>query len=74
MDSDFPRRMAGGSLGLEPLDLQAGLQGRGPLHQVMAQARVWPDALFRPAPMAPENSWPHYELSGSVQPEVSYGA
>lgn len=70
MDNDFPM-LAGVRLGLEPMDIQEGLSN-GSLDGLKLRAAI--GSLWPRNPMAPEGSWPGYEVSGAVQPEVTYGA
>lgn len=60
---------AGERLGLEPLDVRAGLEN-GSLPRI-AMSRAW--SLVTSNPMAPENSEPTYSALGSIQPEVTFG-
>jgi hypothetical protein len=75
MDNDFPMQMAGGKLGLQPLDIRRGLEN-GSLDALRINSAI--GSLWAPRlnlnPMAPEGSEPLYTAMGAVQPEVTFGA
>jgi len=75
MDNDFPMQMAGGRLGLQPLDVRRGLENGSldGLKLASAIGSLWPSQLNL-NPMAPENSEPLYTAMGAVQPEATFGA
>lgn len=77
MDNDFPSRMAGGALGLSPLDLKEGLSptsARQSLNALRPRSQSPLQLVGQGNPMAPERSEPGFSLRGGYQPEVAYGA
>lgn len=71
MDNDFPLQMAGGALGLQPLDLREGLKKWSMRNEYdkMRFANMIPPL----SAMAPEGAAVEHALTGGYQPEVAFG-